>query len=65
MSLIVKHQYRVEIHWLDHPVEYKDALAINALQAKDKVIQGGGKGMYNAEKSKAKVVKYNVAVKRS
>ncbi len=61
MSL-VKHQCTVEIHWLNHPVETAHVLAINEFQAKQKVIQGKGKGMYDAEKSKATVTKYNVAV---
>ena len=61
----VKHQYKVEIHWLDHPVEIRDVLAINTLQAKDKVIIGSGKGMYDAVNSTATIVKYNVAICRS
>jgi len=60
----VKHQYKVEIHWLDYPVECKEVLAINEFQAKDKVISGKGKGFYDAELSKATVVKYNVAIQR-
>ena len=64
-KLIVKHMYRVKIHWLYDDVEYKDVLAINDFQAKDKVIQKSGKGMYDSEKSTAKVIKYNVAVQRT
>lgn len=64
MSLIRKHQYRVQIHWLNHDIEFRDVLAINELQAKDRVINGSGKGMYDAEKSKAILIKHNVAVQR-
>ena len=64
-SLHVKHKYKVEIHWLNHPVEAKEVLAINDYQAKQKVIfDSANDGMYDAEKSFAKLVKSNVSVKR-
>lgn len=64
-SLHVKHKYKVEIHWLSHPVEVKEVLATNDYQAKQKVIfDSANDGMYNAEKSFAKLVKNNVSVKR-
>lgn len=58
----IKHQYRVSVHWLNHPVEIRDVLAINSFQAINKVVSGSGKGMYDAESSSAEAVKYNVAV---
>jgi hypothetical protein len=65
-NLHVKHQYKVEIHWLNHPVDAKEVLAINSFQAKQKVISDSDNdGMYNAEKSFAKLVKSNVSVKRA
>ena len=64
MSLLVKHEYKVEIHWVDYPIESRSVLAINEFQAKDKVISGSNKGLYDSENSKATVVKYNVAVQR-
>ena len=64
MGLLVKHKYRVQIHWLNHAIEFKDVLAINEFQAKDKVINGSDKGLYDAERSKAVVIKHNVAVQR-
>ena len=64
-ELMVKHMYVVKIHWLEHDAEYKSVLACNSFQAKNKVIEGSGKGMYDAEKSIAIVTKYNVAVQRS
>jgi len=63
-ELKVKHMYDVKIHWLEHGIELKSVLAVNSFQAKEKVIQGSGKGMYNAEKSTARIVKYNVATQR-
>ena len=64
-NLHVKHQYKVEIHWLNHPVEAREVLAINDYQAKQKVIfDSCNDGMYDSEKSFAKIIKHNVAVKR-
>lgn len=63
-KLNVKHMYDVVIHWLNHGIEIRSVIAINSFQAISKVVDGSGKGMYDAEKSKARLVRYNVAVQR-
>ena len=64
ITLHVKNQYKVQIHWADYPVEFRTVLAINEFQAKDKVICGSGKGFYDSEQSRVDIVKYGVAVQR-
>ncbi len=64
-ELKVKHKYKVTIKWCDGDVEVKNVLAINAFQAKNKVIsESKNKGLYDNGASTVDVVKYNVAVTR-
>ena len=64
-ELKVKHKYKVIINWCNGEAEVKSVLAINAFQAKNKVIsESKNKGLYDNETSTADVVKYNVAVTR-
>ena len=46
-------KYRVIIKWLNHPAESADVEAANAFQAKELVIQGKNKGLYDAINSTA------------
>ena len=57
--------FDVLIHWVDGTSTLKSVLAVNSCQAKIKVVSDSGrKDLYDNEKSKARLVKYNVAVYR-